>query len=47
LTSGNGSTRAINLVVVDLRTALDIEQTSSRTPWARGIPPDSLDDHFR
>jgi hypothetical protein len=26
-------------MVVDLRTAVDIEQTSSRTPWARWIPP--------
>jgi membrane protein DedA with SNARE-associated domain/rhodanese-related sulfurtransferase len=33
-----------NLVVADLRTALDIEMAPYRIPGARWIPPDSLDD---
>ena len=32
-----------HLVVVDLRTALDIETTPYRIPGARWVPPDSLD----
>jgi rhodanese-related sulfurtransferase len=32
------------LVIVDLRTALDIETTSYGIPGARWIPPDALED---
>src|SRR5262249_36970739 len=33
-----------HLVIVDLRTVLDVEQTSYRIPGARWIPPEHLDD---